>query len=440
MICILFSVSTVLLLQWIHAHIGTNIHLRPYDEEYRPRCSDSAIVRICPRQDIVLAALKLSEPLRLNEESHEGPTHLHRGGPERACGSVTELLVLPAGNLVHDPAPTSLVRPMLRIGQHACRVASRRYSRSVRPVDPVGVRTLTLTGATSPKTTTTTTTTTTRVCSWRGTKSQPPSSLWTIQTCRYSQPPSPRQPADSPPGAAGRSSDAAPPTSHNHASVVAAQQQFQRLQRAVTDLNLGDQVSVILISVLTVLILASPYWLSHIRRLDQDDYDDLWASSDVIDDLTKLARTEWGREDEVTDDEERHGKGSNALETILRDVMQSQTLQVAAQQFVVAVVSSEPVKAALQRLLAELFRDLIQDKETLAQVIQLLNKVIQDDSIKQAAQALVLDLVAEPDVKEALVGLLQQVAREEPVPTTIIELLKHSAHATLNDTDVLDHR
>jgi hypothetical protein len=228
---------------------------------------------------------------------------------------------------------------------------------------------------------------------------------------------------------------------HATNATVVAQQQFQRLQRAVTDLNLGDQVSVLLISVLTILILASPYILKQIKSLNQDDYDDFWASSDVIDDLTKLARTEWGKEEEVVlEDGESKTFKNNALETILQDVMQSQALQQAAQKFVVTVISSEPVKTALNRLLAELFRDLIQDKETVAQVILLLNKVIQDDGIKRAVQALVLDIIDDPQVKEALVAMLQQVAREDPVPTTITDLLKQSAHATLNDADILDHR
>ena len=223
-------------------------------------------------------------------------------------------------------------------------------------------------------------------------------------------------------------------------ATVVAQQQFQRLQRAVTDLNLGDQVSVLLISILTILILASPYILKQLKSLNQDDYDEFWAN-DTIDDLAKLARTEWGKEEEVVlEDGESKTFKNNALETILQDVMQSQTLQQAAQQFVVTVISSEPVKTALNRLLAELFRDLIQDKETVAQVIQLLNKVIQDDTIKRAAQDLVLEIVDDPEVKESLVAMLQRVAREEPVPATITDLLKQSAHATLNDEDILDHR
>ncbi|GKY97229.1 hypothetical protein MPSEU_000681300 [Mayamaea pseudoterrestris] len=229
-------------------------------------------------------------------------------------------------------------------------------------------------------------------------------------------------------------------TPHSNASVV-AQQQFQRLKGVVTDLNLGDQVAVVLISVLTILILASPYIMKQIKTLEQDDYDDFFASSDVIDDLSKLARTEWGKEEEVIleDGESKTFKYHNALEPILQDVMQSRTLQQAAQQFVVTVVSSEPVKTALNKLLAELFRDLINDKETVAQVIQVCNKVIQDENIKRAVQQLVLEIVDDPQVKDSIVAMLQKMAREEPVPTTITELLKQSAHATLNDSDVLDH-
>jgi uncharacterized membrane protein YheB (UPF0754 family) len=219
-----------------------------------------------------------------------------------------------------------------------------------------------------------------------------------------------------------------------------AQQQLQRLQRVVTDLNLGDQVSVMLISVFTLLILASPYIVRQVKNLSQDDYDEFWASSDVIDDLSKLARTEWGKEEEIDADGENKGVKNNAIEKILQDVLQSQTLQQAAQQFCVTVITSEPVKKALNKLLGELFKDLINDQETIAQVIQLLNKVIQDEGIKRAVQHLILDIIDEPEVKNALVDLVQQLARNDPIPTAVTELLKESAHATLNDADIFDHR
>jgi membrane-associated HD superfamily phosphohydrolase len=236
-----------------------------------------------------------------------------------------------------------------------------------------------------------------------------------------------------------------PTSNYNHAT-VAAQQQLQRLQRAVTDLNLGDQLSVMLISLFTFLILASPYILQQVKKLNQDDYDDFWKSMgnyDVIDDFTKLARTEWGKVSSDADDETadgEHRNNNNALDVILQDVLQSHTLQQVAQQFVIGVISSDVVKVALQRLLAELFSNLIQDPETLAQIIQVLHRVIQDETMKQALQELVIQLVDEPSVKASLVELLQRLAREEPVPTALTDLLKQSAHATLNDADILDHR
>lgn len=220
----------------------------------------------------------------------------------------------------------------------------------------------------------------------------------------------------------------------------------------IMELSGGDQLAVVGIATLFFVLIVGPYLIRRAQKDSNDDlFDDFFSAGDVIDDLTKLSRTQWSlREDPSsassstsTDDaaanNNKSSSSTNALEYVLSDVLQSQALQQAAQQFVVQTLQSEPVKAGLQRLLKELFFDLVNDPETVAQIVKLLQFAIQNPDVRNAAQQLVLDIVAEPDVQEALVQLVQRLGQESDVQLATQELLTESAHHALNDPEILDH-
>lgn len=172
------------------------------------------------------------------------------------------------------------------------------------------------------------------------------------------------------------------------------------------------------------------------------DYDDFFSADDPIDDLTKLARQEWGLEAEAGEETKKAGdlgEKRNALEYVLGDVLKSSALQSAAQQFVVETLQSEPVKAALQGLLKELWTDLVTDKETLAQILKVLQFAIANPEVKAAARQLVLELVDDEEVKTALIVMIQQLVVDNQVRVATQTLITESAHHTLNDPDILDH-
>jgi len=242
----------------------------------------------------------------------------------------------------------------------------------------------------------------------------------------------------------GSSEGSASPSSHAATNVVLAEQLEQgikRVQRAVTDLNVGDQLSVVFIGLLTVLVLIAPYMAQQLKQGGTNDLDDFFSSDDAIDDLTKLARKEWGMDGKGTTDggDSQQENNTNAVEFVLKDVLNSKALQQAAQEFVVRLLESEEVKTALNRLVKHLWDSLVQDPETLAQIIKLLQVAIQNAKVRDAARDLVLDLVDDPDVKDALMNLIQQLSREQQVQKATQGLLTQSAHNALNDPEILDH-
>jgi len=248
------------------------------------------------------------------------------------------------------------------------------------------------------------------------------------------------------------------PSSAGAAQQVVAQQ-LQQLQHGVKhvmkDLPApGDVYTLIFITSLLFVLVLAPIMIRKVKQNDDYDdsvFDDFFSADDPIDDLTKLARQKWGRgpgeDGEGTgggadDDEEGGGGGenkTNALEYMLKDVLKSNALQQAAQDFIVRTLESERVQASLRRLVKQLFSDLVQDPETVAQVIKLLQFAIQDPDVKKAAQQLVLEVVDEPQVKQSLIELMQKLGEDEVVRQATQSLIQDSTHRTLDDPDILEH-
>ena len=201
----------------------------------------------------------------------------------------------------------------------------------------------------------------------------------------------------------------------------------KRIKKVVDDLNPGDQLSVIAIACLFIGIFTAPYTIPKMKQ-SNNTYDEL-ATEDPVDDFAKLARQEWGVVEE----------GKSAIEVMLRDLMQSKALQEASKEFVLRLLESPEVKQGLNRLIKELWTDLVSDPETVRQVVHLLNIAIQDEKVKKAAQKLVIELVDQPEVKRSLVLLVEGLGKDDSVVLATQDLLTKSAHRSLNDPEILEH-
>lgn len=127
------------------------------------------------------------------------------------------------------------------------------------------------------------------------------------------------------------------------------------------------------------------------------------------------------------------------VDTVLADVLSSKALQEQAIKFVVTILQSDQVKSACQKLLKDLWNDLVKDPETTAQIIFVLNMAIQNEDIRLAVKKLVLEIVEDEQVLEEMVRLLQKLGHDQEVLDATRALLTESAHNTLNDPEILDH-
>jgi uncharacterized membrane-anchored protein YjiN (DUF445 family) len=197
---------------------------------------------------------------------------------------------------------------------------------------------------------------------------------------------------------------------------------------------------VVLIATLLTAIVAGPYIVKYMKRSPQQDYSG--ETEDPVDEFVQLVRQqEWSSSSsDVEGGDEESSQRQNVMEVLLKDVVKSQALQQAAQEFVVQTVNSEEFQTALKRLVRTLWNDLVTDPETKAQVVHLLQHAIRSPDVQQAVQELVVRLfVDEPEVQAAMTAALQRLGEDERVRQAAVQLLTAAAHTTLNDPDVLDH-
>ena len=70
---------------------------------------------------------------------------------------------------------------------------------------------------------------------------------------------------------------------------------------------------------------------------------------------------------------------------------------------------------ASQTLLKNLWNDLVNDPETTAQVVQLLNNALQNKEIQKSVRKLVLQLINDKQVYDELTRVLVRLGQEEEV-------------------------
>lgn len=175
---------------------------------------------------------------------------------------------------------------------------------------------------------------------------------------------------------------------------------------------------------------------SHMRRSDST-YEDL-DPEDPVTDLAAMIRGEYfGPED--GDAMSESGRSSLGLDRIVADLLKSPQVEQAVMHLVTQVIQAPQFKRACQALLKELWKDLVEDEETLKQVVHLLQNAIQDEKIKEAAIQLVMEVFGDDLVLEELVALVQRLGVEKQVQQATQALLVESAHNALNDPEILDH-
>ena len=223
------------------------------------------------------------------------------------------------------------------------------------------------------------------------------------------------------------------------------------IKRAVEELSTGDLLSVYGIVFLIVMIAVAP---SIIRSLQSSERDDIHYGDDPVMDLARMIRGEYleltnrgkgneenGDGENVEDDEERTDRRTSALglDRIVADLLKAPQIQEAATNLVTKVIQTDQFKTACQVLFKELLKDLLDDPDTLKQVIRLLQNAIVDEKIKEAAVQLATDIFGDDRVLDELVTLVQRLGMENQVQYATQALLVESAHNALNDPEILDH-
>mmetsp|Transcript_21860 Transcript_21860/g.24880 ORF Transcript_21860/g.24880 Transcript_21860/m.24880 type:complete len:657 (-) Transcript_21860:77-2047(-) len=132
-------------------------------------------------------------------------------------------------------------------------------------------------------------------------------------------------------------------------------------------------------------------------------------------------------------------KAVNNTATMVADVLNSTALQNAFTSLISNIISSNQFQTACQMLIKNLWDDLVQDPETVAQVVALLNTAIKDEKIKKSFKDLILGLLNDEEVYNKLTALVVKLGEEREVLEATKELLSESAHRALNDPEILDH-
>jgi hypothetical protein len=177
-------------------------------------------------------------------------------------------------------------------------------------------------------------------------------------------------------------------------------------------------------------------YYSNVRGSEGRDDRDVDPEDPVMD-LAQMIRKEYlGDTGEV-------GEGNSAsamgLDRIVADLLRSPQIQEAVTNLATNVIQSQQFKRACQVLLKELLKDLLDDQDTLKQVIHLLQNAIADEKIKEAFIQLVTEVFGDDRVLDELVVLVQRLGMEQQVQLATQALLVESAHNALNDPEILDH-
>lgn len=180
------------------------------------------------------------------------------------------------------------------------------------------------------------------------------------------------------------------------------------------------------LALLVYLMLTAPLLYDAMKGSDNELFDIIVVEDDSIDSNRQL----WNKV--------RFNKTDRATleEIVERD---SRNFKATIQETLLNIIESEQIKAALSGVLKELWTGLVEDPETVHQVVHLLQRAIENQEVKIAAQQLVLDLINDLAVRTALVEVIQQLGAENDVQQATKDLLVNSAHRSLTDPEIREH-
>ena len=152
-------------------------------------------------------------------------------------------------------------------------------------------------------------------------------------------------------------------------------------------------------------------------QLEDDDMNSMYESmKDVSSDVKgELSKHLLGEELKSQIVEGGKRKAVDNTVELVSDVLNSESLQNAITNLITNIVGSAQFQSACQVLLKTLWEDLINDPETTAQVIALLNTAIKDEKISKSFKELVLGLLKDEEVYKELTGLMVQLGEEQEV-------------------------
>lgn len=165
------------------------------------------------------------------------------------------------------------------------------------------------------------------------------------------------------------------------------------------------------IPVLSIAIIILKSCDARAMKASDNNYDSLNETDDAV------AQTEAefrGAFNEIT----RDGEVPLSVEftaELVAEVLKREVLQKAITNLVVRILEAKQVQEACQILLKNLWDDLVNDPETLAQVVKLLNHAIQNPEIEKAVQQLVLKIIQDKAVYDELTRLLVQLGKDKEV-------------------------
>jgi len=103
------------------------------------------------------------------------------------------------------------------------------------------------------------------------------------------------------------------------------------------------------------------------------------------------------------------------------------------------VLRSPEVSQECNDLVKKLWKNLVNDPDTLASIIVLLSESLKDPKIKAAASNLVVDLCSDAEVIAGATQLVSKLGLEDDVLNATSEILTSSSHNVLNDPGILSH-
>lgn len=146
----------------------------------------------------------------------------------------------------------------------------------------------------------------------------------------------------------------------------------------------------------------------------------------------------WGKEIDGSHDLQKPRIVTSSTD-LIQEVLNSEVVQSAVANLIASVLNSDQFQEACQMLLKSLWHDLVNDPETISQVVQLLQNAIQNNDIQRSIRKLVLQIINDKEVYDELTKLLVRLGQDKEVLKATQSLLTESAHNALNDPEILDH-